>query len=159
MEGGRRVMKVAITVWENRISPVLDSAHMLLIADIENAKITNRKHVAFNPDIPSRLSEALSELNVDVLICGAVSQIPADMIESGGVKLIPFITGNVEEVLTSFANSESIVPSYLMPGCGCKQQKKRRKQKKAANCPFNMDKMPADFEAGLKKIGKQEDTK
>ena len=149
-------MKVAVTIWENRISPVLDSAHMLLIADISNSEILNRKHVAFNPERPSRLPEVLSELNVEVLICGAVSQIPADMIESGGIKLIPFITGNVEEVLASFAKSATIVPSYLMPGCGRKKGEKRRKQKGETRRPLKMNKMPTTLESSHKDIGKQE---
>jgi len=37
-EGGAVSMKLALTVWEGRISPLFDSAHMLLIADIKTAK-------------------------------------------------------------------------------------------------------------------------
>ena len=136
-------MKVAITIWDNRISPVLDSSHMLLIAEIENSKIMNKTNIAYNPQMPSRLPELLSELGIEVLICGAVSQLPADMIESSGVKLIPFITGNVDEILASYAKSATVVPSYLMPGCGCKSRKKQRRQKSGIDRQFKLGKMPA----------------
>ena len=144
-------MKVAITVWEDRISPVLDSSHTLLIADIKNSKIMSREYVAFNPELPSRLPKVLSDLDIEVLICGAVSQLPANMIESGGIKLIPFITGNVDEVLASFAKSATVVPSYLMPGCGDKPRKKHKGRKKQGSLPFEINHMSRDRNTKVKK--------
>jgi predicted Fe-Mo cluster-binding NifX family protein len=113
-------MKVAITVWGSRISPVFDSSHMLLVAEIENSIVIDRKQLAFNPEPPSRLAELLAEMEIDVLICGAVSKAPACLIESVGIKLIPFIAGDAEEILTSYAKKASVPPMYLMPGCGLK---------------------------------------
>ncbi len=113
-------MKVAITVWGSRISPVFDSSHMLLVAEIENFTIIDRKQITFNPEPPSRLFELLAEMDIDVLICGAVSRAPACLIESVGVKLIPFIAGDAEEILGSYAKKASVLPDYFMPGCGVK---------------------------------------
>ena len=144
-------MKVAITVWEDRISPVLDSSHTLLIANIKNSKIMSREYVAFNPEMPSRLPRVLSDLDIEVLICGAVSQLPADMIESGGIKLIPFITGNVDEVLASFAKSATVVPSYLMPGCGDKHRKKHKKRKKQVSRPVEANHVSKKRDTKVKK--------
>jgi hypothetical protein len=31
-------MKMALTVWENRISPVFDAARMLLVVEIDNTR-------------------------------------------------------------------------------------------------------------------------
>ncbi len=129
-------MKTAVTVWEDRISPVFDSARMLLIAEIENAKVTNRRYERFNPDIPSRLLNTLTELGVEVLICGAISEVPATIIEAGGIKLIPFIAGYADEVLACYAAGKQNIPEFLMPGCGrkrCRQGKEgnvRKGQKK-----------------------------
>ena len=101
-------MKVAVTVWEDRISPVFDASRHLLIAEIENARVTRRSFVLFNPERPSHLAKTLTELEVPVLICGAVSQVPANMIVAGGITMIPFIAGEVERVLDVYAKGDSL---------------------------------------------------
>jgi len=110
-------MKVAVTVWEERISPVFDASRRLLIAEIENRLITDRSYVIFDPGVPSNLAKILSELNVPVLICGAVSQVPATIMANGGIELIPFITGEVDRVLEVYARGNSLAPTFAMPGC------------------------------------------
>jgi predicted Fe-Mo cluster-binding NifX family protein len=110
-------MKTALTVWENRISPVFDSGHMLLIAEIENSEIINKQYEPFNPDTPSRFLNKLLDLDVKVLICGAISEVPATIIEAGGIKLFPFIAGYADEVLESYAKGKQNLPAFLMPGC------------------------------------------
>ena len=110
-------MKVAVTVWKERISPVFDASRRLLIAKIKNTRVTDRSYVIFDPGSPSNLARTLSELDVTVLICGAVSQIPANTIVAGGITLIPFIAGEVDRVLKVYAEGSSLSPSFVMPGC------------------------------------------
>jgi len=110
-------MKIAVTIWGKRISPVFDSSRMLLVVEIKDKKIIDRKFLAFNPDRPSHLLALLIELDISVLVCGAVSLMPANFIEAGGIKLIPFITGNAEEVITLYAKDADLIPTFLMPGC------------------------------------------
>lgn len=110
-------MKVAVTVWEDRISPVFDASRRLLIAEIENTQVTNRSYMIFNPERPSNLAKTLEEFEVPVLICGAVSQIPANIIVSDGITLIPFIAGEVDRVLEVYAKGNSLEPTFVMPGC------------------------------------------
>ena len=119
-------MKVAITVWGNRISPVFDSAHTLLIAEIENMQIINRYYESFNPEISSRFTEKLEEMNISVLICGAISEVPAAILAESKIEFIPFISGNAFKVLENFALKKPIIPVFLMPGCrGCHGQGKK----------------------------------
>ena len=69
----KRTMKMALTVWGNRISPVFDAAHMLLVVEVENTKIISRRYEPFYPELPTRLALRLAEMNVATLICGAIS--------------------------------------------------------------------------------------
>ncbi len=110
-------MKVALTVWGDRISPVFDASHTLLVAEIEKAEVVSKVSISFNPQQPSRLADALAGNEVSVLICGAVSTSPANLIESNGIKLIPFIAGNAAEVLEHFAKKGPTLQCFLMPGC------------------------------------------
>ena len=115
-----KTMKVAVTVWEDRISPVFDASRRLLIAEIENARVTDQSYVFFDPGQPGNLAKTLAMLDVPVLICGAVSQTPATTIVAGGITLIPFIAGEVDRVLEVYAKGNSLEPTFVMPGChGC----------------------------------------
>ena len=158
-------MKVALTVWEKRISPVFDSAAMLLIAEIENSEVTVKHTEPFNPEMASQLAMSLSFQDVDTLICGAISEVPADMIEAEGIKLIPFISGDVFEILNSYAKGIPIVPEFLMPGCGRGQRKCKNsdalscREKKVTNTaqtssPLTMGKSPGRCK-GRKSAGKR----
>ncbi len=115
-------MKVALTVWENRISPVFDSAHMLLIANIENKMVTSRHYEPFYPKLPLRRAAKLSDLGVRALICGAVSQPFANMIEAYGIELIPFVAGDVNQVLDAYLKDILSTPNFRMPGCEARRR-------------------------------------
>jgi len=110
-------MKVAVTVWKERISPVFDASRHLLIAQIEEGRIVERACVIFDPDQPANLAKTLSGAQVGVLICGAVSQVPAAIMTNGGLTLIPFITGEVDRVLEVYARGDPLAPAFAMPGC------------------------------------------
>jgi predicted Fe-Mo cluster-binding NifX family protein len=110
-------MKVAVTVWQKRVSPVFDSSHMLLVVEIENAAVINREYIGFDPDTPSSLKQTMDRMDVSVLICGAVSEQLASVIEAGRMTLIPFTTGDVDEVLECYARNGGIGSAFLMPGC------------------------------------------
>jgi len=111
-------MRVAVTVWDNRVSPVFDSSHMLLVGEVSDADITNREYVPFDPQMPSSLAKALAGLDVSTLICGAVSEQLANVIEGRKIRLIPFITGDADEVLETYAKNTAFDAGFFMPGCG-----------------------------------------
>ncbi len=110
-------MKVAITIWDERISPVFDSAHSLLIADIKDETIKSIIYESFNPQFEDRFTEKLNHLHIEVFICGAISQPYSTLIEANGIQLIPFISGSVNEILESYARGNPLAPDFLMPGC------------------------------------------
>ena len=66
-------MKLALTVWENRISPLFDCARTLLIVEIVEQRTTGKHVESFNYESPFSRATRLSDLGVKVLICGAVS--------------------------------------------------------------------------------------
>lgn len=111
-------MKVAVTVWEDRVSPVFDSAGNLLIAEIENARIINTSYQQFDPEMVLQLARMLRAQGVDVIICGAVSEDPATLLEAAGFELIPFIAGDVDQVLKNFIKEKPVWTELIMPGCG-----------------------------------------
>ncbi len=110
-------MKVAITVWGNRISPVFDSAQTLLLAEIRDKKIVDRKFEFIPLLVPVSIARKIVELRPDSLICGAISQQPATIIEDAGITLVAFISGRADTILQAYARNLEI-NRFCMPGCG-----------------------------------------
>lgn len=110
--------KIAVTVWGQRVSPVFDSARTLLIAEINGKALVATSRIAFDPERPLELLHLLRAQGVMLIICGAVSEGPATMIEAAGIELLPFIAGDVEQVLEHFLQGHAFDSSFRMPGCG-----------------------------------------
>jgi len=113
-------VKVALTVWESRISPVFDCAQMLLVADIENQTVTGRCYKPFLSTFPSLRAAELFDLGIDVLICGAISQVFANIIEANGIRIFPFVTGDPNQVLDAYLRGTLHRTDFQMPGFGAK---------------------------------------
>ena len=122
-------MKVALTVWENRISPLFDSARMLLIVDIVDRMETGRCFESFHCESPFSRAVRLSDLKIEVLICGAVSNLFADVVEARGIRIIPFITGLVDEVLDAYLTGRLDHSEFQMPGCNAGNNKGFREER------------------------------
>jgi len=117
-------MKVAVTVWGDRISPLFDATRMLLIADIEGRRISGKHREAFNCNSPFSRAERLADLGVTVLVCGGISNGFARLIEARRIKLIPFVAGAVDEVLEAYVTGRLFNKKFRMPGCGTGHQTK-----------------------------------
>lgn len=111
-------MRVAMTVWGDRISPVLDSARTLLIAEVAGGQVVDRRLEFFAAGFLPQLMQIIRQQAVEVLICGAVSQELASCIETCDVELVPFLAGDAELILETFARGQSVAV-FAMPGCRC----------------------------------------
>lgn len=90
---------------------------MLLIADVENKTVTSRFYEPFHSELPLCRAAKLSDLSIKILICRAVSQPLANMIEAYGIQLIPFVAGDLDQVLSIYLKDILSNPNFRMPGC------------------------------------------
>ncbi len=125
-------MKVAITVWNDRISPVFDVARNLLVLDIEKGSITGKRREIFIGDQSSHKASLLAGLKIQTLICGAISQPLAGLIGTYGIKTISFISGDVEDVLAAYLAGKLSHSKFTMPGC----RRSRRMRARSRQCRF-----------------------
>ncbi len=122
-------MKVGITAWGNVVSPVFDAARSLLVIEVNGDTVVSRERLPMaggSPEQQLQKLQTLRENGIDALICGAVSEIPANMIENSGIRLIPFISGPIDAVLQAFLQKQLPTADFLMPGCGLRHRKRRR---------------------------------
>ncbi len=110
-------MKIGLTVWDDWIAPVCDASRRMLVADVFEGQETGRRIVPIEAMDPYRRVEAITSLGIDVLICGAISRPLGLMITGRGITLLPFITGEIESVLSAYLAGRLPSPDFLMPGC------------------------------------------
>lgn len=110
-------MKIAIPQWQGRVSPVFDASNRLLLVDIENNQEISRVEVKMIHDDPLGRAKHLAFLDVDTLICGAISSALAAAIVSSNIKIIAYTCGPVSRVLDAFLHNQLSNSEFIMPGC------------------------------------------
>lgn len=110
-------MRIAIPVWEEKVSPVLDTARRLLIVEAKEQEEVSRFEIFLDELDIARRCYRIRGLEVDTLICGAVSRPFLRMLMSAGMDIIPEISGPAEEVLAAYLKGDLYHSRFLMPGC------------------------------------------
>ena len=111
-----QTMKIAMPVWEGRVSPLFDVARQLLVVEIEEGREVSRWEVSLNDEWPPNRVSQLVDLAVEVLICGGISRLLADSLRSAGITVVSQIKGKSEQILVAFLNGEFPSPRFSMPG-------------------------------------------
>ena len=120
--------KIALSIWENRISPVMDSAGQLLIIEYEDKKELNRQLI-YIPDIDLvKKVNFFQTQGVELLICGAISRQLLQILSVSGIKVIPFIRGSINKVLSAYIHEYLGEDSFFLPGYQrCRRKQNRRR--------------------------------
>ena len=108
---------IAIPIWQERVSPVLDTAARLLVVTRQHGKEIGRKEFVLGPSATESVARSVAELNVDVLLCAALSEPLWKALEKRGVRVRPHVCGQVEEVLHAFCCRQLRRDEFRMPGC------------------------------------------
>ena len=109
-------MKVAMPVWEGRISPVFDVSRRLLVVDANEGVEVDRCEVPLEEESLPRRAGRLVDMEVDVLICGGISRSLADSLNVFKITVVSGITGEMNQVLTAYLKGELPGPRFAMPG-------------------------------------------
>jgi len=124
-------MKIAIPVWNDKVSPVLDTASRLLIVEIKDQSETSRFEIYLDHSDLSRRCFRIRNMEVDILICGALSRPFSRMLTASGIDVIPEISGQAEQVLDAYLQGNLFQPQFFMPG-----HKKNRHGQRGRPLPF-----------------------
>ena len=110
-------MKIAIPICNDCVSNVFDFAANVLLVDIENNNEISRCQIPLQSrSLPERVGQ-LKSLEVDVLICGAISRVLANMVIASGIEVLPYVIGRIDDVLEAYFTNQLINPQFMMPGC------------------------------------------
>ena len=110
-------MKAAFAVWNNRIAPVLDVARVVHLVEAESRRILIETDESLPGDPDPEKALRLTELGVDVLVCGAISRPMLAAIAAHGIQVIPFVAGDLREVIQAWLSGALEKEVFAMPGC------------------------------------------
>ncbi|MEE4608436.1 MAG: NifB/NifX family molybdenum-iron cluster-binding protein [Desulfobacteraceae bacterium] len=114
-------MKIAIPHWQGRLSPVFDVCGRLLVVETENGRESGRSDVVVTGQEPLNRVTQLKALEIDVLICGAISRYMEAALAAAGIRVLAEVCGPVEAVLAGFLARGRTAACHRMPGCRRRQ--------------------------------------
>jgi predicted Fe-Mo cluster-binding NifX family protein len=110
--------KAAFATWNNRIAPVFDVARSIQLVETQAGQIIHQTQADVAGDIPNQKAWRLAELEVETLVCGAISRPLQVIIAAYGIEVIPFVAGNLQEVIQAWVDGKLAgAAAYAMPGC------------------------------------------
>ena len=117
-------MKAAFSYLNSRIAPVFDTARQIVLVEAVSLRIVKESQEIFADDLPVQKAIHLVELSVNTLVCGAISKQLQEMIVAYGTQVVPFVTGDLKEVIYAWANNRLHDRRFTMPGCrGLRRQR------------------------------------
>lgn len=121
-------MKVAVPDWQGRVSPVFDVAEQVLLVDLDDSQEGRGRSESLAGKTPHERARRLSELGIDVLVCGAISWPLESLLAANGIRVIPLICGQVAEVVRAFREGTLRDDQFAMPGC-CRRRRQERRRR------------------------------
>jgi len=116
-------MKIAIPTFGTRVSPRFDCAPGMLVVTVDEGKPSERPQFAAFDWAPHERINKLLELGVDTVICGGIDQWSLDSLQSAGVTIYGWVTGEIEDALAALLQGklDSQAAMQVGGGWGCRR--------------------------------------
>ena len=108
-------MRIAIATFGTSVSPRFDYAPEVLVVNIESGRELGRGRIAMGGVYPATRLRRLKDEGVSVLICGNIDVFSEQMAESLGIRLVPWVTGEVEDAIRLFLMGDLAPGTILSP--------------------------------------------
>lgn len=94
-------LKIAIPLFGDRISPHFGASSTLLLVNVQEGKITDRRILDIGPQQPLELARRLVSLGAQQLICGGILYTHKQWLAANGVRVVDNQKGLAEALVTS----------------------------------------------------------
>lgn len=110
-------MRAAFATWNDRIAPVFDVARHVRLVEVEADRVVHSDDRTLPEGHPAGRVVRLAELGTAVLVCGAISRPLELMVAAQGIQVIPFVVGDLPEVIDAWIGGRLNDERFAMPGC------------------------------------------
>jgi predicted Fe-Mo cluster-binding NifX family protein len=112
--------KIAIPLFNERVSPRFDCAQSFLLVETEDRRIIESEELQTVQLSTMERVGKLNDLRVDALICGGIDEVSARRLVHNGIRIYAWITGLARDALSAFLNGD--LESGIMVGAGGHRQ-------------------------------------
>ncbi len=113
-------MKIAIPIYENRISPRFDFSPEMWIVEVEKGEVVGQeKFSTADLNLAQRLEQVTSN-RVDKLICGGIDSFSRNQLGNRGIDVVQDIIGDAGMVI------DLLTKGKFRPGLWCERRRGRR---------------------------------
>jgi predicted Fe-Mo cluster-binding NifX family protein len=119
-------LKIAFSFWQGRIAPVFDVArNFRLVETTTEGVIVSQTEGTFPSESLLEKTACLVGMGVETLVCGAISRPLQGTVTAAGIRVIPFVSGYIDEIVEAWGKGLIADDSFAMPGC-CGNNRGRR---------------------------------
>ena len=112
-----QMMITAFACWNKRVAPVFDTAQQVHVIEVTSGRIVRATREPLASDLPVHKAFHLSELGVSTLVCGAISKSLHEIVTAYSIRVIPFVAGDLREVIQAWLKGSLNHKTLAMPGC------------------------------------------
>jgi predicted Fe-Mo cluster-binding NifX family protein len=116
-------MKAAFATWNNRIAPQFDAARQVHIVEARSGAIAAERMENFRSHLPIGKVSRLVALGVGTLVCGAISRPIQALLVAQGIRVVPFVSGELRAVIQAWLDGGDAYAAFAMPGHGARSGK------------------------------------
>ncbi|MGD0728285.1 MAG: NifB/NifX family molybdenum-iron cluster-binding protein [Spirochaetia bacterium] len=109
--------RTAIAAWQGFVATTLDFARTLLLVDVVDGQIRTKREIRLTNASPQAIAQCLELAGAHAVICGAISAPLWTAVEARGIRIIPFVHGDVEEVIQGCLEGTLTDERFRMAGC------------------------------------------
>ena len=100
--------RIAVPTFATRVSPRFDCAHSILVLSVDEGKPSARQEITVPNWTPHVRINKLLDLGVDTVVCGSIDCWSVARLQSAGVTVYGWVTGEVEDALTALFQGDLI---------------------------------------------------
>ncbi|MEW6351209.1 MAG: hypothetical protein AB1646_19295 [Thermodesulfobacteriota bacterium] len=109
-------MKIALPEHQGRIAPVFDCCRTLWVCGLARDDFTIEGREDWSSLSLQRRPVRLREMGIELLLCGGISCRLEEQIRNQGIPVLPWLAGDVREILAAFKDGRIGDPAFEMPG-------------------------------------------
>ncbi len=118
-------MRLALAAYQNRIASLFETSDRFVFVEPPRQQKQEQDVVLIKENNLSSMLQTMKNHQTSVLICGAISGCLANAIEVAGIRVIPYVTGDVDTIVKAFERGN--LDNCRMPGCLQKGRRGRRR--------------------------------
>lgn len=92
-------MKVAIPIFQTKVSPRFDSSKGFVLFDVEYNSIVDREKLITIGWSDSAKIKHLIDLGIDTLICGGIDRVSMQQLSANDIRVFAWVTGEIEDAI------------------------------------------------------------